>query len=123
VSAGQAKRRPVGFWRNPDAPSTASLPDPHDLVDPDWDPRERAAVIAYLRGGDVVIYWQGHSWCRFHCGIPNDGMGAGDFTDGEWIWPEGLPHYLEAHAVRPPEEFLEHVRRRLRERDRIAPKA
>ena len=110
------RKRPVGFWRNPDDASTASLPDPHDLVDPDWDPVERAAVLEYLRRGELVRYWQGHSWCRFRCGIPNDEMGAGDFTDGTWIWPEGLPHYLEAHAVKPPEEFLEHVRRALRER-------
>jgi hypothetical protein len=108
-------RKRVGFWRDPGDPSTASLPDPHDFVDPDWHPRERAAVLGHLRNGEFVRYWQGHSWCRFRCGIANSEMGAGDFTDGTWVWPEGFAHYLEAHGVKPPEEFLAHVRRRLRE--------
>src|SRR5262249_4334838 len=28
--------RLVGYWRDPDAPRTATLPDPRDLVDPKW---------------------------------------------------------------------------------------
>jgi hypothetical protein len=27
-------------------------------------------------------------------------------TDGEWVWPDGLPHYVERHAVRLPDEFV-----------------
>ena len=36
-------------------------------------------------------------------------MGSECQTDGVFIWPEGFAHYLEAHAVRPPEEFVRHV--------------
>jgi hypothetical protein len=27
-------------------------------------------------------------------------------TDGEWAWPEGLAHYIEAHAVYLPDEVV-----------------
>ena len=33
-------------------------------------------------------------------------MGCSDLTDGVWVWPEGLVHYIEAHELVLPEEFL-----------------
>src|SRR5262245_41277400 len=53
--------------------------------------------------------WQacrGLSWCRFRCGVANQEMGCREFTDGEWVWPEGLTHYVRAHSVLLPEEFI-----------------
>ena len=34
-------------------------------------------------------------------------MGSWDLTDGTWVWPEGLAHYIEAHGVILPEEFVD----------------
>ena len=113
---GAPRPRRVGFWRDPDNPQTAEWPNPHDWVDPAWDPAERAAVIEYLERGSYGIPAMGYSWCRFRCGIPDREMGSQDGTDGVYVWPEGLTHYLRAHDVKPPEEFLEHVRRRLQNR-------
>ena len=31
-------------------------------------------------------------------------------TDGVWLWPEGLYHYVEDHNVRLPKEFISHIR-------------
>jgi uncharacterized protein (DUF952 family) len=42
-------------------------------------------------------------------GDPVD-MGDSDLYDGEWVWPEGLAHYVERHAVRLPEDFVESMR-------------
>lgn len=109
-------RRVVGFWRDPWHPTTSAWPDPTDAVDPSWAPPERDAVIAYLNDGEHDTPWQGYSWCRFKCGVPDSEMGAWDLTDGTYVWPEGYAHYLEKHDVKPPEEFLEHVRRQLRNR-------
>ena len=39
-------------------------------------------------------------------------MGSGEFSDGEWLWPEGLAHYIEAHQVRLPEPVVESMERR-----------
>jgi hypothetical protein len=32
-------------------------------------------------------------------------------TDGAWVWPADLPHYLERYHVRLPQEFLDHAAR------------
>ena len=29
--------------------------------------------------------------------------------DGTWVWPEGFAHSIEAHSVRPPQEFIDHL--------------
>jgi hypothetical protein len=39
-------------------------------------------------------------------------MGGGEFTDGEWLWPEGLAHYVEAHSVRLPDAVVASMERR-----------
>jgi hypothetical protein len=39
-------------------------------------------------------------------------MGDCDLCDGEWVWPEGLARYVERHAVRLPEDFVESMRSR-----------
>jgi hypothetical protein len=48
----------------------------------------------------------GYSDCRF-CGCNN---GDSDLSDGDYLWPSGFAHYLEAHDVKPPKVFLEHIR-------------
>lgn len=125
--------RAIGYWRSPEEPF---LPDPRAFVDPSWDANERAAVIVYLRAGEVAVTWCGSAMCRFDCGVDpssaavaelktavpdadvgrlarivfaKEFMGGNDLTDGTFIWPEGFAHYLEKHAVRPPEAFVKHV--------------
>ena len=39
-------------------------------------------------------------------------MGSHCLTDGAWVWPEGLTHYVECHDVRLPGEFVEGMRER-----------
>ena len=29
--------------------------------------------------------------------------------DDRWCWPSGLAHYVEAHAIRLPDEFVAHA--------------
>lgn len=94
----------LGHWFNPHAPAT--LPRPQSLVGV-WDPERRAAVLNYLRAGRELTRFPEPSFCRFDCGIAH--TGAGDYTDGRWVWPEGLPHYVESHDVRLPEPFVTHA--------------
>jgi hypothetical protein len=42
---------------------------------------------------------------------PGDFNGAGEWTDGVYLWPEGLSHYVREHAVRLPVVIVEHIRR------------
>ena len=64
--------------------------DPH--------PDEQRVVAQYLQAGTPVLWYQGWSTCRI-CGQEN---GDAELTDGEFLWPEGLAHYVEAHEVRLP---------------------
>jgi hypothetical protein len=52
----------------------------------------------------------GYSFCRFACGTPDEDMGSSDCDDGEWVWPAGLAHYVERHAVRLPGELIATMR-------------
>jgi hypothetical protein len=82
----------------------AYWPDPHDYVDDDWDEGDRAAVVHALRNGRSVRQFRGESTCRF-CGALN---GARELTDGTYVWPDGLAHYLEQHSVRLPQPVEAH---------------
>jgi hypothetical protein len=103
--------RAVGYWKAP-ADRIANgerFPDPEQLVRPDWCVAEREQILAYLRAGQTYAQWRGLSHCRFKCGVSDWEMGSRCLTDGVWVWPEGLPHYLEHHCVRLPDEFVENM--------------
>lgn len=95
----------IGFWRSD---TEYTLPDAANYVDEAWDPVERARVVAHLRAAPEVEYWKGSSICRL-CNLHP--LGSTDQCDGTYLWPAGFAHYVEKHAVRPPEEFLAHVRK------------
>jgi len=84
----------------------AHLPSVRDCVDPKWDPKERARVLAYISDQRFrSTGYMGYSTCRI-CGKDN---GTADFSDGRYVWPEGFDHYIREHAVRPPRAFVRHV--------------
>jgi hypothetical protein len=63
-------------------------------------------VVAYLRDGKLYAQYRGISWCRFVHRCSERHVGSSELTDGYWIWPEGLIHYVQVHKVALPEEFL-----------------
>lgn len=94
----------IGYW---DGPQTGSgWPPAHRFVDAAWDRDDRDMVAEYVALGIPMRYWMGYSQCRF-CGKNN---GVSDRSDGVYIWPEGLTHYVTEHDVRLPDRFTEHVR-------------
>lgn len=95
----------VGYWPVTALSETSRYPDPTALVCPRWREQDRAKIAAYLRAGVIHNQWRGHSYCRFKCGVPHAEMGSRCLTDGDWVWPEGLAHYIEQHQVRLPDEF------------------
>lgn len=54
----------------------------------------------------------GYSYCRFRdCRDEHRNRnGCRDLSDGVWVWPEGLAHYVELHSVMLPEEFVSTMR-------------
>lgn len=104
--------RIVGYWSDPDDPidSDDRLPHPQDFIDTDWSSEERNQVISYLEAGMAYQAYFGCSHCRLGCTHLHREMGIADLTDGHWIYPEGYPHYLRCHDVKPPQAFLDHIR-------------
>ena len=101
----------VGFWFSPIEPR---LPHPRTLVDPAWDGAERFAVIRHLRHGREHEVYCGSSYCRLHetdscTKYASFGLGSKEFTDGTYVWPESLIHYLVVHHVKPDAAFVKHV--------------
>lgn len=100
--------RLIGYWQVV-GDSSSCYPDPREWVDVDWDDDERHATWFYFTSGTLFRTFMGYSPCRF-CGANN---GASEFTDGTYVWPEGLGHYLYDHGVRLPDEVVRHARGRL----------
>src|SRR5262249_21234053 len=116
----------IGYWRSTREPD---WPDPQDFVDDSWDPEERDLVARYLESGASPPWMQcGPSWCRICSSDPleridqdrmnqaervrssGDFNGTGEWTDGVYLWPEGLSYYVREHAVHLPVVIIEHIR-------------
>ena len=107
----------VGYWRGIPRKSWRGdflvcdyldCPDVKGFIDPTWDKDERKMVMDYLKEGMEQHRWCGYSTCRI-CGKHDNGDAC--LTDGTWVWPNGLVHYLEKHDVRLPNEFVEWVKK------------
>lgn len=93
----------IGYWA---VRPGDDWPDPAEFVDLDMDDDEREDVADHLARGFVARSYMGFSTCRL-CGDPRNG--ALELSDGTYIWPEGLAHYVREHSVRLPDEFVRHV--------------
>ena len=93
----------IGYWMA--SLRDLSLPLPEELVGK-MSEGDREAVCMYLQGGKLFETYRGYSWCRFGCGASGQEMGCREYTDGKWVWPEGLVHYVRFHSVMLPEDFI-----------------
>jgi hypothetical protein len=93
----------IGYWmRNL---NDTELPLPQELAG-ELPTGVREAVCKHLGRGEIYEVYRGYSWCRLRCGVEDREMGFREYTDGEWIWPECLVHYVHAHGILLPEEFI-----------------
>lgn len=83
----------------------ADFPAPQELV---VDDSRLQSVADYLDQGLIHERYRGFSWCRV-CGHDSERMGSTDLTDGVWLWPAGLSHYVRCHSVGLPESFITHA--------------
>jgi hypothetical protein len=93
----------IGFWPNS---GPHGFVHPERLIDLSPDPRVRQGLVAYLQSGRLCNGYLGYSFCRFSCGIPFTEMGDCEMTDGNWLWPVGLVHYVRDHDLRLPHDFI-----------------
>lgn len=66
-------------------------------------------MVEYLSRGHIARAYMGYSRCRL-CGIENGDL---ELTDGQYVWPDGLSHYVREHGVRLPASFEAHVFERM----------
>jgi len=95
----------IGYWAGGYEPG---WPQVAEFVDEQWDKTERDVVASYLEQGLALpphLRQRGFSRCRF-CGAVN---GSNEKTDGSYIWPEGLAHYIRSHSVRLPVSVIRHI--------------
>ncbi|BCU78300.1 hypothetical protein [Luteolibacter sp. LG18] len=97
----------IGYWMG--NLHQWDLPLPQELVG-NMEASLREEICRYLESGHLFAQYRGCSWCRFQCGVADEAMGSGEFTDGTWVWPEGLVHYVRHHRVVVPEEFVASVK-------------
>ena len=101
--------RLIGYWTSY---LDEDLPNPSNFVVENWSSSERELVINYLKNGTVMPHrMAGLSWCRFNCGIVANG--SLELTDGHYLWPEGLAHYVEFHNLKLPQEFIENCKSKI----------
>jgi len=89
----------IGFWKN-DESENAKYPDIKGFIDNTMSKELKHKMLAYLKKGKYWAAYLGSSTCRVCERWDN---GCSEFTDGKYLWPEGLPHYIEEHNVRIPE--------------------
>jgi hypothetical protein len=94
----------IGYWTTDLNDEVRPLPQELLGVMPAED---RARLAVYLANGMHYMAYLGQSWCRFDCGIDRAHMGSKDLSDGTWVWPEGLSHYVREHNILLPEEFVQ----------------
>jgi hypothetical protein len=93
----------IGYWY---AEDRSNLPDPAWFIDDNYPEAEKKKVIDYLKKGKRINLYKGWSNCRI-CGAQTPG--GSDDTDGIYIFPSGLVHYVEKHNLRLPDEFIKRI--------------
>ena len=80
----------IGFWRQyKEEKSNLPFPEEGQITE------ERLKITGYLDSGEIVNSYKGWSNCRL-CGKMN---GSTEKSDGKYLWPSGLSHYIRDHGV------------------------
>ncbi len=99
-----------GLWKNSEADPT-QVPLFEEIVDAGWNPPDLADILAYLRNCPVAIASRPLSE---PCPMCEETLGdlTAQRSDGVWVWPASLEHYVSRHNVRLPDRMVEHIRGR-----------
>lgn len=96
---------PVGYWSEKYENGVTPM-----FLTGEIDPFMKSQIVHYLKSGHRGIEFLGRARCRFHCKKSySSELENTDFTDGSWVWPEGLAHYVEEHNLLLPPEFILHM--------------
>jgi len=95
----------IGYWTTgPDS----EYPDPKNLMNSEFYKKNwkiKSQLTAYIKSGKPCNFYRGFSSCRI-CGKI---LGSHERTDGTYIWPDQLEHYILEHNVLLPQKFIDYV--------------
>jgi hypothetical protein len=97
----------IGYWYSEDE-EDINYPNPTNLIDVNYykeNYKIENNLVAYLMSGKPCNFYRGYSKCR----ICNKKLGYFERTDGGYIWPDQLEHYILEHNVLLPKEFIDYV--------------
>ncbi|MFI7672432.1 TNT domain-containing protein [Actinophytocola sp. NPDC049390] len=99
--AGRFRHARIFDYRDPSGrPVVNRTPVPENEV---------AGVLEYLNTAHVIMGGRGFDKDLF---VPDSAadVPAAFHTDGTWIWPASVPHYLAKHGVPPETDLVAHIR-------------
>jgi len=79
--------------------------------EPEVPANEVPLVLRYLERQPEVLLSSGLGPDAFSGGADID-VPQSYHTDGTWVWPAAVPHYLRKYGLSPEPEFLAHIRER-----------
>jgi hypothetical protein len=97
-----------GIWMGT-VHTTEDLPSVFSAVDPSWEPDDKDQLVTYLTQTVVV---EATTWMTTCPLCPSELPTLNYQSDGVWLWPQSLAHYVVWHSVVIPDRFAEHIRRR-----------
>lgn len=100
-----------GWWRG-ESETFIKVPLFSEVVDPDWNPPDLQQLATYLNSGKLGTFTPSGKATR--CGLCEHTFSNNSIqlSDGDWVWPQCLGHYVEFHHVRLPDRFVQHIRAR-----------
>ena len=94
------------FRSSTDPPSL--FPRFDEFVDPDWLPYDKNQIVLYLATAPMVLTT---SLPDTECEICKSILTVGTFrSDGEWLWPDNLAHFVGHHNIVLPDEMVNKIR-------------
>lgn len=93
------------------------LPNEYEKIgEPDFlklelvEPELKRKILDYLSSGEILSAFLGLRDCKFGCPLNEPVIYDRGLTDGVWVWPYELIHYVSVHDVDLPEEFVQHMK-------------
>lgn len=97
-----------GIWADGDEPAS-ELPTLESTIDPSWNPPDKERLVSYLTQSPIVVAGGAIIACRL---CPRNVPMTTFQSDGVWLWPMDLSHYVLYHSVTLPDRLVQHVRNR-----------
>lgn len=97
-----------GFWRC-EGHDYDELPTLKDATNSTWNPVDKEKFIAYLTHSPILISSMTTSNCLLCAEVVPS---LCYHSDGEWLWPDSLAHYVRSHNIALPDRFVHAIRER-----------